>query len=143
MEYLTNGDFSSGKLEPWKPVLGSDIPVVEEEGRYHVQLSHGEKLSQNFWMESDEPRRFRVKVELRVEGGSGEAAGQVQLIWSSGAIHTFNLVESPEWRTVEIPANFTSLSSSNTIQLLVQARYDKEVSVRSVSVTDDTKADSA
>ena len=136
MEYLTNGDFENGKLEPWQSV-GTPISVVEEDGEYHAQLSAGGKLNQRFTIADVQPRRFSVAVELRVSGGSDEAEGKVQLIWSANlSIKTFNLVESSDWTTVTIPVNLSSVTSTNNVEVLVQPRFDKVVSVRSVSVTD-------
>ncbi len=135
-EYIENGDFEGGKLDSWKVISGS-VTVEEEDGRFHALLGAGSKLNQHFTMTDVRPRQFVVSFDIRVEGGIEEATGQVQFIWQYGTrFMTFNLFESPEWRTITIPVNMVSPSFSNGIEFLVQRGSVDQLSVTNVSVRD-------
>lgn len=140
MEYLTNGNFKDGKFAPWTD-KGTPTSIVSEDDRYHVLVNAGGKVNQRFTITDVQPRPFVVTLEVRVPGGTDNAEGKVQLIWQYGArLLTYNIVESSHWRSVTIPVNVTSPVSTNVIEVLVQLRFDKEVSVTNISVSDDNAA---
>lgn len=140
MEYLENGDFKDGKFEPWRNV-GTPTSVEPEGDRYYVLMSAGGKVNQRFTIDDVQPRPFVVSLEVRVPGGTDNAEGKLQLIWQYGTrFLTYNIVESSQWRTVTIPVNVTSPVSTNTLEVLVQQRFDKDVSVTNISLSDDNAA---
>jgi len=137
-DYIQNGNFEGGKLEHWK-VLSGDISVQQEGDRFYALLNHGSKLNQRFNITDVQPRQFVLTLDVRVENGSDLANGQAQVIWFSGLLsRPFNLVESAEWRTITIPVNVSSPSFTNNLEVLVQPRFDNLVSVRNISVRDQT-----
>lgn len=137
-EYIENGDFQTGGLGPWK-VLSGSVAVRQEGSRFHALFGPDAKLNQYFNLADVAPRQFTLTVDIRVEGGSDEATGKVQLIWFSGLVsRTFMLVEASEWRTVEIPVFLSSPTSANNLEVLVQPSFTPPVSIRGVSLRDHT-----
>ncbi|SQF94545.1 Uncharacterised protein [Paucimonas lemoignei] len=140
MEYVENGDFSTGKLEPWRPVLGSTIEIAEEDGRYHAVLGGGDKLNQSVRIADVQPRRFLLTIELKVVNGTEEDTGQIHLIWASNAIfRTYLPAVSDDWATTTFDLFITNVATTNNIEVLVEPRFDKEVLVGSVSLRDERK----
>lgn len=140
MEYIQNSDFSTGKLEPWRPVVGSTIKIAEEDGRYHAVFGGGDKLNQSVRIADVQPRRFSLTIELKVVNGTEEDKGQVQLLWVSNAIvRTYYPAVSDDWATTNFDLFVSNVATTNNIEVLVGPRFDKEVLVGSVSLQDERK----
>ncbi len=140
MEYIVNGDFSTGKLDPWRPVAGSTIEIGEEDGRYHAVLGDSDKLNQNVRIADVQPRRFLLSVELKVINGTEEDKGQVHLLWSSNALfRTYYPAVSDDWATTTFDLFVSNLATTNNIEVLVEPRFAKEVLVGSVSLRDERR----
>ncbi len=140
MEFIQNGDFSTGKLDPWRPVLGSTIDIVEEDGHYHAVLGASDKLNQSVRIADVQPRRFLLTIEMKVIGGDEEDKGQVHLLWSSNAIfRTYYPAVSDDWATTTFDLYVTNVATTNNIEVLVEPRFTKEVLVGSVSLRDERK----
>ncbi len=138
MDHITNGDFSTGKLDPWRPVLGSTIDIAEEDGRYHAVFGSSDKLNQRVRIQNVQPRRFLFTIELKVINGTEEDTGQVHLIWSTNAIfRTYYPAVSDDWTTTTFDLLISNLANTNNVEVLVEPRFPKQVLVRSVSLSDE------
>lgn len=140
MEFIENGDFSTGKLEPWRPVLGSTITIGQEGNRYHAVLGGSDKLNQSVRITDVQPRRFLLTIELKVVNGTEEDKGQVHLIWSSNTVfRTYYPAVSDDWATTTFDFFISNVATTNNIEVLVEPRFGKEVLIGSVSLRDERK----
>ncbi|MDB5981753.1 MAG: hypothetical protein JWQ69_2768 [Pseudomonas sp.] len=139
MEYIKNGNFEDGLEANWK-IIQPPVTLGQESDRYHATFGADAKLIQNFYI-PDNPTLLTLSMEVKVDGGSGAATGQVQLVLEAQAgsqdpsFITLNITEHPIWRPYSVtlhtlPANLTS----GALELLVQRDFHLPVHLRNISV---------
>jgi hypothetical protein len=139
MEYIENGNFEDGLEAHWR-IVQPPVTLGQEDDLYHATFGADAKLSQNFDI-PDSPTQLTLSMEVKVDGGSGAATGQVQLILEAQAgsqnpsFITLNITEHPTWRPYSvtlntIPANLTR----GALELLVQPDFHFPVHLRNISV---------
>jgi len=137
MSYLQNGDFESGEFPPDWGVQGT--PRVYDGV---AELKAGDKINQNFKTSTPGPSSLFVEMELFVEGGSGPATGDVQVVFvfqteaGSPISQTFNVPEPDNLQRLQIRLNLPSKPTSGFVEFLVQQRVTKVLKLDSVLLED-------
>lgn len=138
-EYIQNGDFNTGDLDPWFPRGTATVERDINRQRYHVHIEKGTRIQQHWRM--DEPHdRLLFLMDIKVEGGSGVPSGGVQVSFffsggSGGPISTtYNIKESSEWETLDLLLNAGADAASGNITLLVQPAFADKVTITNISL---------
>lgn len=140
MEYIKNGNFEDGLETDWK-IVQPPVTLGQEDDRYHATFGADAKLVQSFHI-PDSPTQLTLSMEVKVDGGSGAATGQVQLILETQdhnqnpGFVTLNITEHATWLPYSvtlnsIPPNLTS----GALELLVQRDFQLPVHLRNISVS--------
>lgn len=145
--YLVNGDFASGDLVPWNNVAGhSPVTVVFDptKGGYYALFPIGSQIHQSTRVFNPESLRFSTSI--KVDGGSNEITGQVQVIISHQvgaaipAFEAYAIREYSSWQTAQIDLDFGNQESLINIWLVVGPSAVGTVSITDVSLDDITKS---
>lgn len=141
MEYIQNGDFAKG-FESW--TKKDPVTLIRDPHGDHALFRAGGKLLQT-WRAFGGVEKLTLALDIQVEEGSGEAEGDVQVLFSyqTGAgnpvYRTFNIKEPADWERVELTLNLPSRPDSGQLDLLVQTRFARAVSMKAISLRDDVK----
>lgn len=138
-EYIQNGDFKNGDLDPWvsKGSVESEEDINRQ--RYHVSIGAASQILQHWRM--DEPHgSLLFTVDIKVENGSDLPRGGVQVLFlfSGGPgdpiSATYNVKEASEWETLYLPLNAGGNATSGNIDLLVQPGFTNKVTMTNISL---------
>ncbi len=117
--FIKNGDFADGKLEPWV-AEGKGVGVFEEAGRYYVRIPATANIHQNPNVPPSQPT-LNFKVRTRETLDAGQSIVFLALLFfdlADGGIHIdphTGYVTSSEWQTFNL-----KIPVSNPISALIQ-----------------------
>jgi hypothetical protein len=143
--HLVNGDFASGELSPWDNVAGHQpVTVVRNTDQsYYASFPIGSQIHQSTSVSN--PGSLRFSTKIKVDGGSNEITGKVQVIISHQvgigvpAYEAYSIREYSSWQTAQIDLDFGNQPALINIWLIVGPAAVGTVSMTDVSLDDIAK----
>lgn len=143
--YILNGNFGSGTLTPWNNVQAHVPVVITPEGTgYFALFQPGSQIHQS--TAAHIPGKLRFSMRIKVNGGSNEVVGNVQILISHQASHAppafeaYVVREYSNWQTAQIDLDYGDEPLLVNLWIIVQPSAVGDVSITDVVLDDSAKS---
>lgn len=138
MEYIQNGDFSSGDLFPWE-IIVPPVEIVKEDARSYAEFRDGARLLQTWRMTAPGPPRVTFSLDMKRSGDVEWALMHFTFTFTVASViehHTFQSFTEQDWTTASISLALPDRLEVVDLFLFRASGMPGTISVTNVSFSD-------